>query len=257
MEVKGDGMEGEGAWHASGDGLESSEGELFVTRGGERAVGEAAASIDGGHGGDRWGGGDEARKFGEAFNGAVDDGSADGHTVGEIEMDGGWGVIGGGGEEGVVDAVEHLDEGFFAGGGEGGEEGEKHGIRWIPRKVDSSWGWQREESKEFGAMAMLFGREEVEANVGVGVGAEEVDGDDGTMLFALEDEVERLAEDGGGSAAGDLGKFGVSFESAVEIDFLRDQIIGAVHLSEGTGNAEGKCGKVGSSAGKINFSGEI
>ena len=106
-------------------------------------------------------------------------------------------------------------------------------------------------------MGRLFGGEEVEAGFGVGVGAEEVDGDDGTMLFALEDEVERLAEDGGGSAAGDLGKFGVSFESAVEIDFLRDQIIGAVHLSEGTGNAEGKCGKVGSSAGKINFSGEI
>ena len=51
----------------------------------------------------------------------------------------------------------------------------------------------------------LLGGDEVEADLGVGVGAEEVDGDDGTMLFALEDEVERLAEDGGESAAGDLG----------------------------------------------------
>lgn len=85
----------------------------------------------------------------------------------------------------------------------------------------------------------LLGGDEVEADLGVGVGAEEVDGDDGTMLFALEDEVERLAEDGGESAAGDLGKFGVGFESAVKVDFLVDEIVGAVHLSEGTGNAEG------------------
>ena len=38
-------------------------------------------------------------------------------------------MIGGCGEEGVVDAVEHLDEGFFAGGDEGGEKGEEHRIR--------------------------------------------------------------------------------------------------------------------------------
>ena len=51
MEVKGDGVEWEGAWHAPSDGLESGEKELFVGHGREGAVGEAAASVDGGHGG--------------------------------------------------------------------------------------------------------------------------------------------------------------------------------------------------------------